>query len=335
MDADVAQAPVIDPVPLSRLREEIATLDSRHQSLASSGELQVYCARAGSIPVVLREIGRLRELTFRAAGEGTGKCADLDAFDEFYLHLFVWDARAEAVVGAYRLGLVDEILAAQGSRGLYTYSLYKYPPRILRELRQGIELGRSFVRLEYQRSYAPLLMLWRGIGQFIERAPQYATLFGSVSISSAYSAESRRLMVQYLSSHRASTALQRRIIARQPCDLLEAVSRSLTAPTTIEELSRMIADVEPDRKGIPVLLKQYLRLGGRIVAFTIDRDFSNTLDALVIVDLRQTDTSILDRYMGEAGARAFRNYHGLSALARDEQAGTTPHSEILEPDRRL
>src|SRR5262245_25156308 len=259
MDADVAPAPLIDPVPLAALREEIAALDSRRRSLANSGELQVFCGRARSIPLVLREIGRLRELTFRAAGEGTGKCADLDAFDESYLHLFVWDARAEAVVGAYRLGLVDQILAAHGSRGLYTYSLYKYPVRILRELRHGIELGRSFVRLEYQRSYAPLLLLWRGIGQLIERAPQYATLFGSVSISSAYSPESRRLMVEYLWNHRASVALRRRVIARQPCDLREPVSRSLAAPRTIEELSRMIADVEPDRKGVPVLLRQYLR----------------------------------------------------------------------------
>jgi putative hemolysin len=321
MDADVVHAPLIDPVPLAALREEIAALDSRRQSLASSGELQVYCARAQSIPLVLQEIGRLRELTFRAAGEGTGKCADLDAFDESYLHLFVWDSRAEAVVGAYRLGLVDEILAAQGSRGLYTHSLYKYPPRMLSELRHGIELGRSFVRLEYQRSYAPLLMLWRGIGQLIERAPQYATLFGSVSISSAYSPESRRMIVEYLSGYEASTALRSRVIARQPCDLEDTVSRSLAAPTTIDELSRMIADVEPDRKGVPVLLRHYLRLGGRIVAFTIDREFSNTLDALVIVDLRQTQTSLLERYMGQAGARTFREYHALDVCSGTLESG--------------
>jgi putative hemolysin len=323
MDADAAHSPVIDPVPLPMLREEIAALDSQRQSLASSGELQVYCTRAQSIPLVLREIGRLRELTFRAAGEGTGKCADLDAFDESYLHLFVWDARAEAVVGAYRLGLVDEILAAQGSSGLYTHSLYKYPPRMLSQLRHGIELGRSFVRSEYQRSYAPLLMLWRGIGQLIERAPQYATLFGSVSISSAYSHESRRLMVEYLSCYDASSALRPRVIARQPCDR-GAVPSSLAAPRTIEELSRMIADAEPDRKGVPVLLRHYLRLGGRIVAFTIDREFSNTLDALVIVDLRHTETSLLERYMGQAGARTFREYHALNVVARDAQRTSGP-----------
>jgi putative hemolysin len=301
---------VIGEVPQAALRAEIEALDD-WQALVSSGELRVYCARARSIPHVLREIGRLRELTFRAAGEGTGKCADIDSFDAFYLHLFVWDARAEAVVGAYRLGLVDEILAAHGKRGLYTYSLFRYPPRILTELRQAIELGRSFVRSEYQRSYAPLLLLWRGIGQVIERAPQYATLFGSVSISSAYSAESRRLMVSYLSSYRADTSALSRVTPRRPYRDRASASRSVTAPRTIEELSGLVAEIEPDRKGVPVLLKHYLRLGGRIVAFTVDREFGNTLDALVTVNLRQTEPSLLERYMSESGVRAFRAYHAL------------------------
>src|SRR3954447_7483088 len=166
-----AGATVIEEVPRAALRAEIATLDSR-QPLLTAGELRVYCTGAESIPCVLREIGRLRESTFRAAGEGTGKCADLDAFDAWYLHLFVWDARAEAVVGAYRLGLANEILSTRGKRGLYTFSLFTYPSQMLREFTPAIELGRSFVRVEYQRSYIPLLMLWRGIGRFIERAPQ-------------------------------------------------------------------------------------------------------------------------------------------------------------------
>lgn len=303
---------VIGEVPQAMLRAEIAALDDC-QALVSSGELRVYCAPARSIPHVLREIGRLRELTFRAAGEGTGRCADIDSFDAFYLHLFVWDARAEVVVGAYRLGLVDEILAAHGKRGLYTYSLFKYPPRVLTKLTQAIELGRSFVRSEYQRSYAPLLLLWRGIGQVIERAPQYATLFGSVSISNAYSAESRRLMVRYFSSHShsADTSALSRVTPRRPYRDRAAASRSVTAPRTIEELSGLVAKLEPDRKGVPVLLRHYLRLGGRILAFAVDREFGNTLDALVTVNLRQTEPSLLERYMSESGVRAFRAYHAL------------------------
>ena len=308
--SDDNAADVIGAVPQAALKAEIAALEDG-QPLVTSGELRVYCARARAIPSVLREIGRLREVTFRAAGEGTGKCADIDNFDAFYLHLFVWDARADAVVGAYRLGLVDEILAAHGKRGLYTYSLYRYPPRMLRTLRHAIELGRSFVRSEYQRSYAPLFLLWRGIGQIIERAPQYATLFGSVSISSAYSAESRGLMVRYLSSHKADTSPLSRVTPRRPYRDRTAAACSGAAPSTIEELSGLIAAIEPDRKGVPILLKQYLRLGGRIVAFTVDREFGNTLDALVTVDLRHTEPSLLERYMSEAGARAFRAYHAF------------------------
>ena len=137
-------------------------------------------------------------------------------FDAFYLHLFVWDAHAASIVGAYRLGLVDEILARYGKRGLYTHSLFKYRSRMLDSLSPAIELGRSFVRAEYQRSFAPLLLLWAGIGRFVERSPQYAVLFGPVSISARYAPASRRLIVEYLSTHSANTRLARYVRPRRP-----------------------------------------------------------------------------------------------------------------------
>jgi putative hemolysin len=318
-----AAANVIDSVPHAALRAEIATLNSS-QLLVTSGAWRVFGAHANAIPSVLREIGRLRELTFRAAGQGTGKSVDIDSFDAFYLHLFVWDTREEAVVGAYRLGLVDEILATRGKCGLYTHSLFKFPSRVLSGLTQAIELGRSFVRPEYQRSYAPLVLLWRGIGQLIERAPQYATLFGSVSISNAYSPESRRLMIEYLSTYRADTSLMSRVAPRRPYRNQGALSRSgasLAPPRTIEELSSIITDIERDRKGVPILLKHYLRIGGRIVAFSVDRQFANSLDALVRVDLRQTEQSVLDRYLSKAGATAFRAYHDTLGDSSEQRTG--------------
>ena len=119
----------------------------------------------------------MRELTFRAAGEGSGKASDIDLFDSWYLHLFVWDAQAGSIVGAYRMGLADEILASHGKHGLYTQSLFKYGSRVLRTMNPSIELGRSFVRAEYQRGFAPLMLLWRGIGRFCA-FPRYAILFG-------------------------------------------------------------------------------------------------------------------------------------------------------------
>jgi putative hemolysin len=303
-------AAVADAVPRPALQAEIdRLLPSRR--LVDSGRFQVYCAPAGEIPRALQEIGRLRELTFRAAGEGTGKCADIDLFDAYYLHLFVWDAPAQAIAGAYRLGLVDRILAQQGKRGLYTASLFKYRTRLLDSLNPAIELGRSFVRAEYQRSFAALLLLWRGIARFVVGAPQYAVLFGPVSISNNYTPASRRLMVDYLSAYRAEASLAGEVRPRQPFDdeTPSALAAGDPGARSIEELSRLIAQIEHDHKGVPVLLKQYLRLGGRLLGFSVDRNFTDALDGLIMVDLRQTEPLMLARYMGKPETDAFLALH--------------------------
>ena len=310
---------VIDEVPRARLQAEIDALPPE-QRLVDRGRFHVYCAHAGQIPWALQEIGRLRELTFRAVGEGTGRCSDIDLFDAFYLHLFVWDARAAAIAGAYRLGLVDQILARHGKRGLYTHTLFKYRTRMLDSLSPAIELGRSFVRAEYQRSFAPLLLLWAGIGQFVERSPQYAVLFGPVSISARYAPASRRLIVEYLSAHRIHPRLAREVTPRQPFHASPRTAEPSGAisptPEGIDELSRRIAQIEHDGKGVPVLLRQYLQLGGRLLAFNLDRDFADALDGLIMVDLREVEEAVLARYMGKRGAAAFRAYHALDTVCQ-------------------
>jgi putative hemolysin len=308
---------VIDGVPRATLQAEIDALPL-DQRLVDRGRFHVYWARAGQIPRGLQEIGRLRELTFRAVGEGTGRGADVDLFDAFYLHLFVWDAHAALIVGAYRLGLVDEILARHGKRGLYTHSLFKYRTRMLDSLSPAIELGRSFVRVEYQRSFAPLLLLWAGIGRFIERSPRYAVLFGPVSISARYAPASRRLIVDYLSAHRADTGLAREVRPRRPfrAGVATAAPNAIAPPGSVDELSRRIAQIEHDGKGVPVLLRHYLELGGRLLGFNLDPDFADTLDGLIVVDLRAVDEAVLVRYMGKRGAAAFRAYHALDTPRR-------------------
>jgi putative hemolysin len=310
---------VIDEVPRVTLQAEIDALPS-DQRLVDRGRFHVYYAHADQIPSGLQEIGRLRELTFRAVGEGTGRCADLDAFDAFYLHLFLWDARAASIAGAYRLGLVDQILARHGKRGLYTHSLFKYRTRMLESLSPAIELGRSFVRAEYQRSFAALPLLWAGIGRFVERSPQYAVLFGPVSISARYAPASRRLIVQYLSAHRTHPRLVREVTPRRP---FRAGPRTATVPVampatpgSIEELSRRIAQIEPDGKGVPVLLRQYLELGGTVLGFSLDQDFADTLDGLIMVDLRAVEETVMARYMGKRGAATFRAYHALDPVSQ-------------------
>lgn len=151
--------------------------------LLEEGAFQVFCSRSHAIPSALQEIGRLRAETYRDAGEGTGADVDLDPFDDAYLHLFVWDRRLKRIVGAYRLGETDRIVAERGVAGLYTRTLFRYDERLLSRLPPALELGRSFVRKEYQKSYSALLLLWKGIGRFIARHPRYRILFGPVSVS--------------------------------------------------------------------------------------------------------------------------------------------------------
>lgn len=303
---------VIEEVPRTALQSEIDALLSS-QRLVDSDVLCVYWARAAQIPRVLQEIGRLREVTFRAVGEGTGRSSDVDRFDAHYVHMFAWDAHAHAIVGAYRLGLVDEIVARHGVRGLYTHSLFEYGTGLLDALSPAIELGRSFVRAEYQRSFAPLLLLWCGIGRFIERFPRYAVLFGPVSISARYTAASRCLMVDYLSRCMADEHLCRQVSPHRPFrhDTRTAGPGAAPAPSTIEELSRRVAQIEANGQGVPVLLRHYLRLGGRVLEFSIDDEFANALDALMMLDLRQVEPTLLARYMGDAGSAAFRAHHML------------------------
>ena len=317
--------PVRDAVSPGALKAEIDALP-QHQRLVESGCLQVYWAHASQIRDVLQEIGRLREVTFRAVGEGSGKCADIDGFDSYYLHLFVWDVQADAVVGAYRLGLVDQILARYGKRGLYTHSLFRYGARILSALKPAIELGRSFVRIEYQRSFAPMLLLWRGLGRFIVQSPQYAVLFGPVSISNNYSPASRELIVGYLSGHMADSCLVTQVRPRRPFryERSTAPDAAVPFPGSIDELSRMIEQIEPDRKGIPVLLRQYLRMGGRILAFNVDGKFGNVLDGLMVADLRELEPALLTRYMGAPAMTAFRAYHGLASHPAAHQSPAAP-----------
>ena len=289
------------------LAGEVAKLGPE-RTLVETEEFSVLLAKARQIPNVLHEIGRLREVTFRQVGEGTGKPIDLDRFDEHYWHLFVWNRRANEVAGAYRLGPSDEILARFGPKGFYTSQLFQWKRSFLDRISPALELGRSFVRPEYQKTYAPLLLLWKGIGQFLLRNPQYKLLFGPVSISNGYTAASRHLMVKFLSAYRQSPELTPLVRARHPFRQRPSKLADEFAGATVwdvEELSAQIADMETDRKGVPVLLKQYLKLGGELVAFHVDRRFAEALDGLIVVDLRKTDARVLERYMGKDGAAQF------------------------------
>jgi putative hemolysin len=304
---------IIPPVPLNLIERDIAGLEPR-QLLAEMGDFQVYSARAKEAPNVLREIGRLREVTFRKVQEGSGKSIDLDSFDRHYIHLFIWHRANREIVGAYRLGRADSILRHFGKEGLYTSTLFEYKEPVLEQIGSAIEVGRSFVRSEYQRSYTPLLLLWRGIGQFVVNRPRYHTLFGTVSINNEYDAVSRELIRLFLRVNNYLPDLAKWIRARNP--MAKTKVRGVDAKTTEfivkdpSDISELLHDLESEQKHLPILLKQYLKLGGRLMGFNLDPGFGDVLDGLIFVDLRETDPKMLERYMGKEGARSFLTHHG-------------------------
>ncbi len=296
--------PLGPPVNPEMLKAEVARLP-QEAKLLQQGPYAIYLARQPQIPAVMKEIAHLREKTFREVAEGTGKAEDLDEFDKHYLHLFVWNSEAEHLVGSYRLGLADEILEKEGIQGLYTSTLFKFKPGFLDRLNPAIELGRSFIRQEYQRKPLSLALLWRGIGEFLVRNPQYKTLFGPVSISRGYENSSRRLMVEFLSQVAASDESLKALVKPKnpPRDPMSQDERKVlhSVARDVDDLSSLIADLEQDDKGLPVLLKHYLKLNARLCGFNVDPLFGDCLDGLIVVDLRTTAPKVLKRFMGDAG----------------------------------
>ena len=308
---EARREPIASPLPPIIVAHEVAELKGERM-LSRSGDLEAYLAPAIEIPQVLHELGRLRELTFRAAGEGTGKALDLDEFDRHYLHLFVWNARKQEVVAAYRLARTDLVRRNLGVRGLYTATLFRYGDPFLDRMGPALELGRSFVRQEYQRGFAPLLLLWKGIGAFIARNPQYKTLFGPVSISNEYQAVSRELMVSFLEKFAMLRELSSLVRNRNASGskYLAGANRPAFPDSgfDVEDLAAMVGDIEQKPVGIPVLLRQYLRLGGKLLGFNLDPKFANALDGLILVDLTKTEPRLLDRYLGAREAALFLNF---------------------------
>jgi putative hemolysin len=302
-------AAAVDPTLLAA---EVDALPAS-QRLLEEPERVVVFARAEQIPWAMREIGRLRELTFRTVNEGTGKSRDLDRFDRTYLHLFTFDRRDRAIVGAYRLGPTDELLKA-GAGALYTSTLFSMDPELFRRMGPALEMGRSFVCSQYQRSASGLFSLWRGIGKFLAGRPQYRVLFGPVSISNAYAQGSREVMVDFIKMGEHMHPFGRYVRPRHPFSPRRRTLIGSGLPPVrlfqdLEEVSEIVADIEPDQKGVPVLLKQYLKLGGKILGFNVDPQFSSVLDGLVLVDLLETDPKILARYFGAAEASEFLAVH--------------------------
>ncbi|MBU0678668.1 MAG: lysophospholipid acyltransferase family protein [Verrucomicrobia bacterium] len=303
---------VIDPIAPDALEAELRSIPS-NQKLAESGGLEAWYGRAGQIPCILREIGRLREITFREVGEGTGLPLDLDEYDEYYVHLFLWNPEKREIAGAYRLGPTDEIVPKHGIRGLYTRSLFKYKESLLEKIDPALEMGRSFVCAGYQRSFTSLFLLWKGIARFVVQNPRYKNLFGPVSINDSYQSSSRNLLVSFLKMHNFLPDLAKLVKPNKPPRLTIREQmyerRSPRVVESMEDMEALIADIETEMKGIPILLKQYLKLGGKLLGFNVDPKFSYVCDGLILVNLTESDPKTIRKYMGEEGLESFLRYH--------------------------
>lgn len=282
--------PVVSETALSLIERDIAALRPS-RCLVVSGRWEVYVAKCAEIPNVLREIGRLRELTFRLVGEGTQQPTDFDKYDAYYRHLFLYDRENQRLVGAYRIGLGRAILRQYGRRGFYLHSLFKLNRELTPILRQSMELGRSFIRPEYQRQPLPLALLWEGVAAYLQAHPEYRYLMGPVSISNRFSSVSKAVMVEYLTRHFLDAELAVHVRPRKqfrykPLDNDNAAALLQAGLTSLQELQQLICGLEPGGTGVPVLLRQYLKQNARLLGFNLDPSFSNCLDGFLLLDAR-------------------------------------------------
>ncbi|RQO71834.1 hemolysin [Pedobacter sp. KBW06] len=288
--------PVIEETERSLIVSEIEDLESFR--VWQEKNYEVYITPTAIIPNILREIGRLREITFREVGEGTNKKIDLDNYDIYYHHLFIWDKDQQNIVGAYRIGKGDEILNTMGRRGFYLSELFKIKEPFYPLLRKGIELGRSWIRKEYQLKPLPLFLLWKGILKYLLDNPQYRYMFGPVSISNNFSKFSKSLIVDYITKNHFDYELAAYVKPKNKFKAdLSAIDKNLLIESSesLKDLDSLISDIENSHIKIPVLLRQYMNLNAKIICFNIDPKFSDCLDGFLVVDMQNIPSEMLEK----------------------------------------
>uniref|UniRef100_UPI003D7F72ED GNAT family N-acyltransferase n=1 Tax=Pedobacter sp. TaxID=1411316 RepID=UPI003D7F72ED len=289
-------APVVEETPQDVMVQEVSTLES--YKVWTEKQYEVYICPTTKIPHILREIGRLREITFREVGEGTNKKIDLDNYDIYYSHLFIWDKDKNLIVGAYRIGKGDEILDTMGRRGFYLSELFKIKEAFYPILRNGIELGRSWIRKEYQQKPLPLFLLWKGILKYLLDNPKYRYMFGPVSISNNFSKFSKSLIVDYITLHHFDYELAHYVKPRNKFKAdLTPIDKELLLESSesLKDLDSLISDIENTHIKIPVLLRQYMNLNAKIICFNRDPKFSDCLDGFLVVDTQNIPAEMLER----------------------------------------
>jgi putative hemolysin len=294
------QAPLAHPEPVELVAAELA----QAEKLADLNDgKQALLFKGAADSVVLREIGRLRELTFRKVGEGTGARRDLDVYDPHYEHLVLWDPQASRIVGSYRFGHGGRLITERGMAGLYTSSLFNYSPALESSLAQGLELGRSFIAPAYWRSRA-LDQLWQGIGLYLQRHPELRYLFGPVSMSVSLPREAREWIA---AAHKHYFGAPGLAAARQPfvisAEVIRGVQLALEGLDAAAGLGKLKHHLDALGVSLPVLYRQYVDLvepeGVQFLDFGEDPGFSGCVDGLVMLDLSALKPAKRMRYLGK------------------------------------
>ena len=294
------------------LRGEIEKLREKELRLLQSKNYEVFLAQQKDMPFLLQEIGRQREITFREIGEGTNNAVDLDHFDSYYHHLFLWDDEEQRIVGAYRMGLGSEIFKEYGIDGFYLQDLFGFEPELYPMMEKSIEMGRAYIVKEYQQKPMPLFLLWKGIVHTTLRFPEHRYLIGGVSISNQFSNFSKSLMIEFMKSHYWDPYVAQYIRPKKEFKVkLKDADKEFVFDETKSDLNKfdkLIEEVEPGSLRLPVLIKKYIKQNAKVVAFNVDPLFNNSVDGLMYIKISDLPESTVKPVMEEFQAELERKH---------------------------
>ena len=280
--------------------------------LLTSKNYEVYLAAAEDMPNILREVGRLREITFREVGEGTNEAIDLDKFDTYYHHMFLWDNEKNVLAGAYRMGLGSQIFERYGIDGFYLQDLFRFEPELHKMMSQSIEMGRAFIIKEYQQKPMPLFLLWKGIVHTTLRHPEHKYLIGGVSISNQFSNFSKSLMIEFMKSHYYDPYVAQYVHPKKEFKVkLQDADKDFVFDATEADLNKfdkIIDEVEPGALRMPVLLKKYIKQNCKLIGFNVDPLFNNAVDGLMYIKIADLPESTVRPVMEEFQAELERKF---------------------------
>ena len=294
---------IVKPVSVSTIEKEIESLKMNDKRLLQSKNYEVYFADAPSIPNIIQEIGRLREITFREIGEGTNKAIDLDKFDAYYHHMFLWDKDEKLIAGAYRMGLGSQIFSKYGIDGFYLQELFRFEQELFPMMSKSIEMGRAFIIKKYQTRPMPLFLLWKGIVHTTLRHPEHKYLIGGVSISNQFSEFSKSLMIEFMKSNYYDPYVAQYIKPKKEYKVkLKDADKDFVfdaSEADLNKFDKIIDEVEPGSLRLPVLIKKYIKQNAKVVAFNVDPLFNNAVDGLMYIRIADLPESTVKPVMEE------------------------------------